>query len=552
MTIKGLVLGHDKLASWITHVVDSTSDALEMQLLLLAALAAILARSQSLLRRSSMEEPAELPDLGAVALYLDPATCQWFLRHRVTGISSPLPASRSSVWSLHFSGGDGFVTDGEQTLWCKEVLGVRVLVDDDGRRHIMFGEDEAQPLQTLMEANDSVQINVTCRGVDSQIAIWVFKHSWAGARCWWSVPSLFAMAPKFGKMCVRKWTQSWWPWWEKYLQDKLRLDSCPHMRRARPTTRKDLDVPGSYFDLRERVLDETSFSSFALVPLLTRWACSRSRKLDDLAAAHDAWGPVLESLVDGIALATIKSPVALYLEADAICEAGLPLCGSTPFELPVVGKLVDCRAFLARTAGPQNAFQGLIKGPARMRMSELLRELHCASCAKGVRLFRQLCHVAASALEDSVLFMVAVAKDQEEGARRAAQPVVHTIDEVVEAATQSQQEAANPSLKGKCHAKVGLRMGVFQSPARRMWRYYLASRRHFHGDVRHLSVALDACRLNRMGIMSALVADPANVAAWMAPQVLPLKSLSLRKHRILGFRSVPRSVRVFLYVTPSL
>jgi hypothetical protein len=57
-----------------------------------------------------------------------------------------------------------------------------------------------------------------------------------------------------------------------------------------------------------------------------------------------------------------------------------------------------------------------------------------------------------------------------------------------------------------------------QSGNKLMLRYYLVSRRAFHG-AQYLSVSVDASRLSRRGMLLGVACLPTNVAAWLPPQV---------------------------------
>ena len=66
-----------------------------------------------------------------------------------------------------------------------------------------------------------------------------------------------------------------------------------------------------------------------------------------------------------------------------------------------------------------------------------------------------------------------------------------------------------------------------QSGNKLMLRYYLVSRRAFHG-AQYLSVSVDASRLSRRGMLLGVACLPTNVAAWLPPQVRVFVSFFMR------------------------
>ena len=191
-----------------------------------------------------------------------------------------------------------------------------------------------------------------------------------------------------------------------------------------------------------------------------------------------------------------------------MCPPGVPLWGAFPVLLVMVDGLVDVKGL--RDGGPLGReLHAAFGNPSTMSLLDLLRGAHNAGKA-GEVLFRQLVWHFASLVETAMLGL------DDGGAAEKKK------DELAEVDVGSDAVERKSSLWPRLGKLARSLTHAFSKEVQQL-KYYYCSRRVF-AKPSHISVTLDALRLNRRNVLLGLMALPSNVAAWLPPQVFEDKA----------------------------
>lgn len=213
------------------------------------------------------------------------------------------------------------------------------------------------------------------------------------------------------------------------------------------------------------------------------------------ARARTTTGP---SCVRGVAGPKLPNTVVLYMDKDVVSMPGLPLSGERGVEVRFSLDIVDLR-HMKPSAPLSRAFLSVVGTRRQFPLVELMLLLQSAG-RKVQPILRQILWVVATAAENSV-WPRGNDGPVQDGGEDAPQREGDALLEV--GATAKQTVVMN---------KCGLMSGN-----RRCLRYFLRSRRVF-SSASAMSIAVDASRLGRSGVLLGVLCTPENEAAWMPPQ----------------------------------
>lgn len=127
------------------------------------------------------------------------------------------------------------------------------------------------------------------------MACYVFERRRSGARVWWSLRDIHKHLAVSGP--PSRWYGRHWGSWESHLQKCMGLRR-PRLRRAKETARaaERADTLRTEDFVLERILQEPSASTWALLALATKWAISG--KGGSTEAHADAWRNIVVGVLD--------------------------------------------------------------------------------------------------------------------------------------------------------------------------------------------------------------------------------------------------------------
>ena len=141
----------------------------------------------------------------------------------------------------------------------------------DGEEHqlrVLLPDDSDWALDDYQKRHRPAQLRFAQVGrpEGAKIDLAVLQQSVGGGWVLFSLTSLFSAFMQATETEKSRWYQNWWKWWEKQLS-ALGLDATAHLGRAQNTSH-EASVPSP-----RRFLQFPSLSSYAIVALVTRWAC---------------------------------------------------------------------------------------------------------------------------------------------------------------------------------------------------------------------------------------------------------------------------------------
>ena len=141
----------------------------------------------------------------------------------------------------------------------------------DGEEHqlrVLLLDDSDWALDDYQKRHRPAQLRFAQVGrpEGAKIDLAVLQQSVGGGWVLFSLTSLFSAFMQATETEKSRWYQNWWKWWEKQLS-ALGLDATAHLGRAQNTSH-EASVPS-----HRRFLQFPSLSSYAIVALVTRWAC---------------------------------------------------------------------------------------------------------------------------------------------------------------------------------------------------------------------------------------------------------------------------------------
>lgn len=294
-------------------------------------------------------DPTEVPDFGLASLGYDSSSGLYVLHHRVTGESVKLPSGdKPPQLIIDGDSGFGMIARGGEEEWLSAYLQCRLIEDPESKsRFVMDASGELHSLQDYRSRHDKESFRMCIADESKEFVLYRFATPWGGARVWWSVASWFHAAMIETSQKPGHWLHSLLASWERSCGQRG-LASC-HVRRAtetEPVAKKIKLEGGGSSCLRERILPETTLSTFALLHVLIRLARpARNKHADDPKSARNAhrWRLLLFSVLGLFYHQDFE--LELFNDERVTCSPGEPLAGQWPFVASVRRGRVDLQTF---------------------------------------------------------------------------------------------------------------------------------------------------------------------------------------------------------------
>lgn len=378
--------------------------------------------------------------------------------------------------------------------WASDILPVEVCrLHDSGAVVVCTPDGDLSLWRDYMSDHQNVRVGFKARGAESaELSCFVFARRHGGARVWWSCRNLHSHLSVQG--APSKWYGRHWPEWEAHLSKHMGLE-MPHCRRAKPIAHSTCaeDVVCTQSFVYERLLDEPSWSTWALVGLGVTWAVGGSGASSEVHT--DSWSHLICGLFDTWVCSPQPRSFACFFGRHDF-QVGAPVVGeqqctftltgsvvSWDSSLPIGGKLWVAFLSVFRTSGDQAS---LMQFAMPIRKAGNALQL----------LWRQWANHLCLVIEDRI---------HEHISRRGNDTVV-----------QRGGGRAQLAKLGRFSKMVRL---ATAPDSRVVQKYFWASRAHFH-DQQCVSFAMDFSRISRRSVCVGAVASPDNIIAWAPPQAL--------------------------------
>lgn len=454
----------------------------------------------------------EAPQAPYIHVQFDSDANLWQLFHTLTEERARLSAG-PDPWESPVDDDQAvcLIREGE-ALWVNQVLSAKVLQDDGNQFFVLSGDgnDEAVcTLQRYHERHRDDSLGLTVPSGACSISFSKFEVTWGGCKFFWHLGSIWEAARCESALRVSQWLESWWPWWQKFA-GKLLVPADVHLRRAAPTRKCKTGFVDAETGMTLRVLPVAACSTWFLVALLSRLSArggKQSTKKKDTTVT--CFKTLFEAFLATCALPSSSTwRFRIFMDQHVICGPTELLSGHCPAEVRVdkhgtidlVG-LADCGE-----AGCEFLSD---LGEDKIGLCELMCYLYEGS-AKTMFLFRQ--------------FVTQVAARCERKLDRAGQPRNADGQGPLEADSVSatgshdmERLLKRLKLTSATLAPLAKAVALRLSRSSRL-KYFFALRRTFTSG-QFVSVCLGGSRVRRQGVLVSAIANPANTAAWMPPQV---------------------------------
>lgn len=399
---------------------------------------------------------------------------------------------------LHFDdSGMAYIVDVancDNSQWASDLFVVDVCrLEDSGGVVVVPNDGDLCLWRDYMAEHKALSIGLKARGAEScELRCFLFARRHSGARLWWSCTGLRSHLSVRGP--PNKWYGRHWPAWESHLEKTMGARQ-PHCRKAKPTSHATCqeNVVCTQSFVHERILDEPSLSTWALVGLGVKWAIGGSGSSQELHT--ESWSHLVCGLLDTWVSSPERRTFACFFGRHDF-QVGSPGTGEHLCTFTVVGDVVSWDSSLPLDGKLWAAFSSIFAmydGQATlMKFTTVLRK---AGAALQL-LWRQWANHLCMCIEERIV---------EHTQRR------HGGTGAVRGGGRSQLAKL-----GKFSKMVRL---AGAADSRLVLKYFWACRQHFHNQ-QFVSFALDFSRVSRRSVCVGAISTPDNTIAWSPPQAL--------------------------------
>jgi hypothetical protein len=178
-------------------------------------------------------------------------------------------------WFLDFDeDGRGYVSAAtHEAEWCEDLFHLTVFQNPNRENEVNVILENGQVMQLVEFQQRHYPISIPVKFVGNlgptPLKAVVLKQAVSGAWVLWNLAHIYDAVASATNMSASRWYQSWWPWWQKALQ-QLGVGPLPHLRKAAPTVTSDKTTDKDGDDRPFRFLQECTVSSFALLMILAK------------------------------------------------------------------------------------------------------------------------------------------------------------------------------------------------------------------------------------------------------------------------------------------
>lgn len=385
---------------------------------------------------------------------------------------------------------------------------------EDGEVMITDPDDREYDLDSFQRRFAPIALPLHIVGKEeSELDGFLLKQSVAGAFVLWSLPRVYHLAVGSAALTASQWYHSWWPWWQKSLQD-LGLDVHAHLRRAAPTAQAS---KLSRDEGRFRFLPTPTMSTYALLHVLVRLG-SASKGSHQKSRNHREKFFHLLKLFVGRFLKDADLHFSVCLDPGVQVLPGFVCDGRDRVSILVKHGILDMSAVAL------SANEEITPTVERLRKCANVENIPVVDALtmiyehgrQSTWLYKQLLLSVGLLIEGGVIEMDC--SSQSEGEKEDDNMVVDgAANDNMEILGDSAAVQRRSRRLTKEKIRMALRSRISSDTKMLVLQAFLSLRQHFH-DAQNISVAFDGSRLGNLPRLLGFICRPDGHGQWLPPQ----------------------------------